>query len=613
MDPPSNNDDVKPEKLEEKIEEGPSFHCDLFDTEIVHKIAQALLPGLSSATIDNTMGLFKSPGSVAVDIRREMVDYLFQRSENFVAESVILEGGPDADVSDHPYDIISDLIEDFSSSKRNIFSRLSGWLLSDRREDKIDDFVQDMEINGFWLLSRREAVAQTLLKNVDFKNAYHCDKKFRSTEDLAQHVSSCIFRMIDCMNEGCNTRFSAGQMDYHDSICPFKILPCEQKCSEMIMRREMDRHCITVCPMKLVNCSFYPVGCQLTVPKCLMDEHLSEYLQPHLVHILKPIHKEASLADLQKRAQKLEKLSPPGKLVAARGARPLQFAIRDLEAKLGQIEASKADEDTSNVCDQKLETIPKHEEREELLDEKEEHLESSPKQGETTDSSPRNSSTSPTKQENNRIVLLDQKEGHMGSDKKGSECKDLSPQKSLALPSIQEEGKRKSVDGKEEHVESFPKYSEFMDSSPRKSSVSPPKHEENRNSLDRKEEHVESSPEHGESTDSSPEKSSELHSPYMVKRKSLDGKKENTESSPKHSKFIDSSPMLHSEQEERRKSLDGIKENVESSPKQSESTDSSQRSYSVSPSKQEGDHLGLESERQMPVKSPATENKEQQG
>lgn len=309
MDPPSGDDQVKPETLEEEKEEGPSIHCDLVDTEIVHKIAQALLPGLASACVDNTTGgLFKSPASVAVDIRREMVDYLFQRSENFVAESVILEGGPDAEISDHPYDIVSDFIEDFSSSKRNIFSRVSGWLLSDRREDKIDDFVQEMEINGFWLLARREAVAQTLLKNVDFKNTYHCDKKFKTAEELAEHVTCCDFRMTECMNEGCYTSISAAQMSYHDSICPFKILPCEQKCSETLMRRDMDRHCITVCPMKLVNCPFYPVGCQLTVPKALMDEHLSEHLNSHLVHILQLAHKEVPLADLQKRAEQLEKV-----------------------------------------------------------------------------------------------------------------------------------------------------------------------------------------------------------------------------------------------------------------------------------------------------------------
>lgn len=310
MDPPRNEGDMKPTNLEEVKEEGPLFSCNLFDAEMVRKVAQEFLTGLASACVDNTTGgLFKSPASMAVDIRREMVDYLIQRSETFVAESVVLEGGTETIVSDNPYDNISDFIDDFGQSKRNFFSRVSGWLLSERREDRIDDFVQEMEINGFWLMARRETVAQTVIRNVDFKNTFHCNMKSKSEEELARHVISCGFREIHCENEGCNARFSAAQHEQHDSECPFKILQCEQKCPEMLMRREMDRHCITICTMKLVNCSFYPVGCQSTVPQCKADEHRKENLQSHLVYILKLIYKEASSEALKKRAQQLEQVS----------------------------------------------------------------------------------------------------------------------------------------------------------------------------------------------------------------------------------------------------------------------------------------------------------------
>ncbi|MQL76592.1 hypothetical protein Taro_008987 [Colocasia esculenta] len=45
------------------------------------------------------------------------------------------------------------------------------------------------------------------------------------------------------------------------------------------IRREMDRHCITVCTMKLVNYPFYQVGCrtdaflQLTSPLFPLSPH----------------------------------------------------------------------------------------------------------------------------------------------------------------------------------------------------------------------------------------------------------------------------------------------------------------------------------------------------
>ncbi|XP_059646449.1 uncharacterized protein LOC132293127 [Cornus florida] len=338
MDPPTTDVEVKPEKLEEVKEGGPMFHCDLFDTEVVYKIAQVLLPGLASACVDNTTGdLFRTPASVAVDVRKEMVDYLTQRSETFVADTVILEGGPDAEASDLPYDIISDIVDDFASSKRNLFSRVSGWLLSERREDRIDDFVQEMEINGFWLLDRREAIAQTLLKNVDFKNTFHCDMKFNSAKELAEHALKCSFRTMNCTNEGCTARFCAAHLENHDSICPFKILPCEQKCSDSIMRRGMDRHCITICPMKLVNCPFYQVGCQSTIPQCTIEQHRLEYLHSHLLHILLVIHKQASVEDLKERVEQIEKASSPGRLSEARDVRSLTFAIKDLEGKLGPL------------------------------------------------------------------------------------------------------------------------------------------------------------------------------------------------------------------------------------------------------------------------------------
>lgn len=302
MDPPATYMEVNPEN--------PMYHCDLYDAEIVHKIAQAFLPGLASACVDNTTGgLFKSPGSVAVEVRKEMVGYLTQRSETFVAESVTLDGHPEVEIPEHPYDIISNHIDDFAGSKRNFFSKVSTWLLSDRREDRIDDFVQEMEMNGFWLIGRREAVAKTLLRNVDFKNEYHCNKKFNSAQDLSDHIPKCHFRTIICTSEGCNARFCAAHLEEHDSICPFKIIQCEQKCSDEIMRRDMDRHCITACPMKLVNCSFYPVGCQLTIPRCKVEEHNSENLQPHLIYILQTILKEASKEDLRKRAEQVEKVS----------------------------------------------------------------------------------------------------------------------------------------------------------------------------------------------------------------------------------------------------------------------------------------------------------------
>ncbi|KAG2683230.1 hypothetical protein I3760_10G023300 [Carya illinoinensis] len=329
MDLPTTTVEHVPETIEDEQEGSPLFKCDLYDTEIVHKIALVFILGLATACVDNTTGdMFRSPASVAVDTRKELVDYLSQRSGNFVTEFIILEGGPEAEASDHPFDIISDFVDDFSSSKRNLFSRVSGWLLSEKREDKVDDFIQEMEINGFWLLDGREAIAQTLLKN-----AFHCNMKFDSAEELDAHVHHFSFRSMTCTNEGCNARFCALHLDKHDAVCPFKIIQCEQKCSDRIIRLEMDRHCITVCPMKLANCPLYAVGCQSTIPYCMIEQHCSDTLSSHLLYILQGIHKEASMEDLKRWAEQPEKAASSGQLAEARDMRSLTSKVKDIEAK----------------------------------------------------------------------------------------------------------------------------------------------------------------------------------------------------------------------------------------------------------------------------------------
>ncbi|KAF6176384.1 hypothetical protein GIB67_036064 [Kingdonia uniflora] len=288
------------------------FQCDLFDTEVVHKISEVFLLGLATACVDNTSGdLFKSPATVAVAMRKEMVDYLIQRSETFVTDTTIQEGYADAETSGDPIDIVSDFLDDFANSKQNLFSRVSGWLLSEKREDKIDDFVQEMDTSGFWLTDRRVTVGQAVLKNIDLKNTFHCKAKFETVEDVTTHRNHCIFRSMNCMNESCNVSYCAVHMEKHDSNCPFKVLQCEQKCSKSILRREMDRHCITVCPMKLVNCPFYPLGCRSTIPQCMTEHHLSEFFHSHLLNIFRVIHKEASVEDLERRLEQLKQVRLP--------------------------------------------------------------------------------------------------------------------------------------------------------------------------------------------------------------------------------------------------------------------------------------------------------------
>ncbi|KAH9620228.1 hypothetical protein KSS87_002710 [Heliosperma pusillum] len=349
--------DLIQEKFEDVREESEKFHCDLSDKEMVHKIALVLLEGLSTTCVDNTTGqFFRSPGTVAAEIRKEMLEYLTERSQSFVSESLFLEGRPEEEISDQPSDIISDFIEDFTGLKRNLLSRVSGWLLSETRDDKIDDFMQEMEKNSFWLLERRECIAQNLLKNVDFKKEFHCKMKFKSEVELERHRLQCGFRTLLCGNEGCSDTYSATHAEKHDLVCPFKMLHCEQKCPEILIRQEMDKHCITVCPMKPVNCPFYSIGCKTTVPNRNIKQHYSEDVRSHLLLALMYLHKGASAEDLGLHAERIEQESID-RLIGMQGVRSFTNAVKDLDSKLGPLKIKEkhdiSNEETTNSDSEK--------------------------------------------------------------------------------------------------------------------------------------------------------------------------------------------------------------------------------------------------------------------
>ncbi|KAJ6845461.1 TNF receptor-associated factor family protein [Iris pallida] len=254
----------------------PSFLCPHSDSELVRRLAQLLLPGLAAACVDSTTGdPFRSPGSVAVDLRRDLIDlHLLPLSQTFVPDTLSLlstlpsDEPPDPDLPDldSPSDILSYLLDQFASSRRTVLGRVSTWLLSDSREDKIDDFVQDLELTNFWKLDRRESVADAVLKNLDYKNKHHCNDSFCNKRDLDDHVRLCPFRPVECTSDGCKVRFCKMRQEKHDAACLYKVLDCEQGCGARVVRREMDRHCVTVCGRRMANCPFYQVGCQSALP-----------------------------------------------------------------------------------------------------------------------------------------------------------------------------------------------------------------------------------------------------------------------------------------------------------------------------------------------------------
>ncbi|KAM0853130.1 hypothetical protein ACQ4PT_051272 [Festuca glaucescens] len=322
--------------------------CPNCDVQVVHKLAQLLLPGLAAACVDSTL---RNPSSsLAVQLRAELVRYITDRSNS--PPELPTEAGDDP-LPDHddPAEALATFLDDFASSKRSIVVSISGWLPylggDDGRDDRIDDLVQEMEATRFWPIERREAVARDLLRSLDAVSTGGAGSKFRcrdeleTEEKLADHVTTrCRFTPVRCRNlvHGCTAEVSACRAEEHDAVCAFKLLPCEQGCGASVARRQMDRHCVTACPMKLANCPFYLLGCESAFPACNLGSHCAQFVRTHL-RLLLDRNQITTMADrqdldLEERLAMLEKCDSVGTLRKALDVRALTSALAALEKKM---------------------------------------------------------------------------------------------------------------------------------------------------------------------------------------------------------------------------------------------------------------------------------------
>lgn len=106
-----------------------------------------------------------------------------------------------------------------------------------------------------------QVLAKALLKRIDQRKTCHCEEKFESEKELAEHQTSCVFRPVSCSNDGCAAVFSATHGEAHDASCEYKLFPCYLDCESSVQRKDMAEHCATVCPMKKAKCPYHSVGC----------------------------------------------------------------------------------------------------------------------------------------------------------------------------------------------------------------------------------------------------------------------------------------------------------------------------------------------------------------
>eukprot|EP00250_Pteridium_aquilinum_P010735 c19596_g1_i1 orf=180-1268(+) len=312
--------------------EGALLRCENVDLAQIRLLSRSLLLALASACVEKTYGdPFKSPLSVAAIVKTEMASFLTIQHPPL---------SPSASEIPSPLDLAEDLLDQYVHSNTSFLSRVSSKLMNNEtKEERIEDLAEELDLAETWTPSEREQVAAVLLRNLDIRRISVCRMTFEKEEELVEHKSMCPFRPITCGNEGCGHVFSALHVLEHDMDCPFKLLRCEQECEAVLMRSEMDKHCITVCTMRPVKCPFFHVGCIDLVPQRALEQHCQEFIGSHLMYALQVMQKqEVLVSSLTQRMLLLEKALAINERSDIVDIGTLSLTVRQQDAKIRVLE-----------------------------------------------------------------------------------------------------------------------------------------------------------------------------------------------------------------------------------------------------------------------------------
>lgn len=344
--PATSNPVVAHHSLQPQVVAQPSSalrlkECGYYDVPQAQEICRSLLYAWGAACLEKTSGagLFNHiPADTVESVRKEMIEYVQYHVDAYATGS----RGRCSQLSE-PVKVIQEILENFVKSKRNIYRRVSSTIFtSEAQDDRIEEFAEELEKRRSWVVWEREALAKLHLRRVDRSKMNHCDMKFESMEELAQHKKGCPQRPVMCENENCEEIIAAMNARSHDETCPFKMLPCEQKCKAMVMRREMQEHCRSVCLMKPIKCPFHEMGCAQILPQSLMEHHCSQSTCGHLFLLLQNLQKQqTSLGNHAHRILSLEKILSYASKASEHGGNVMgsvHFTVREMEAKIQALE-----------------------------------------------------------------------------------------------------------------------------------------------------------------------------------------------------------------------------------------------------------------------------------
>lgn len=111
-----------------------------------------------------------------------------------------------------------------------------------------------------------------------------CGKKFER-QYLSSHVETeCPRRKVRCRycHYTAEYQFVQGR---HQRKCPKVPLTCPNHCKAgTILREDMEAHRME-CPLEIIQCEYYDVGCEITMVRKDQEKHKKENIEEHLVRV----------------------------------------------------------------------------------------------------------------------------------------------------------------------------------------------------------------------------------------------------------------------------------------------------------------------------------------
>lgn len=150
---------------------------------------------------------------------------------------------------------------------------------------------------------------------------------------MSNHILSCLYEVVSCKHEKCTRTVLRKDLQNHQKTCPDRILQCQHckanlravhlehyhlqhcqyfpkdcpnKCGEQVTDSALSKHRET-CPHEPIRCRFTKYGCNETVERTHMNQHLSESTGTHMELLLQEIEtSHAKQSDMQQTIRSLQ-------------------------------------------------------------------------------------------------------------------------------------------------------------------------------------------------------------------------------------------------------------------------------------------------------------------